>query len=204
MADPERPQAPAGRLAGPDVEARLARIDELLAGLEDAPGPSVRSALEAVGLLTEVYGEALARMLEHVDDERARRLGEDELLEHLLVLHGIHPDSPERRAERAVERLRPAVRESGGDLEWGGVADRVARVRVSGPAGGCGSGCGGGGGGTAGLEDAVRAVVLAAAPELTVEPVPAEAERRPAAPAFVPLGSVARRSPDASGARGAG
>ncbi|GHD88569.1 NifU family protein [Streptomyces naganishii] len=178
------------RLADPDVEARLARVDEVLAGLEDAPGPSVRAALEAVGLLTEVYGEALARVLDRADDELAGRLAEDELLGHLLVLHAIHPDSAEHRAARAVERLRPAVRERGGDLEWAGVDGQVARVRVTATGGGCGSGCGSG---SVDVTEAVRAAVLAAAPELaSVEVLSSPAERR-AAPAFVPLETLALR-----------
>ncbi|MFE9174494.1 NifU family protein [Streptomyces kebangsaanensis] len=181
----------AGRLADPEVEARLARLDELLAGLEAAPGPTVRSALEAVRLLTEVYGEALGRVLDRADDGLAGDLAGDELVGHLLVLHQIHPEPAERRAARAVERLRPAVRERGGDVEWVGVDERVARVRVSTGGGGCGSGCGSG---KADVTDAVRAAVLAAAPELAaVEPVPDTSGKRPA-PAFVPLETLARRS----------
>ncbi|MGW5371843.1 NifU family protein [Streptomyces sp. NPDC004009] len=181
------------RLPDPAVEARLARLDEVLAGLESAPGPAAREALEPVLLLTEVYGEALARIMDLADERLGERLAGDELLGHLLVLHSLHPESAERRAERAVEKLRPAVRERGGDLEWAGVEGRVARVRVSG--GGCGSGCGGG---SADVTEVVRAAVLAAAPELTaVEPV---AEERRAAPAFVPLGSL-RRRPAAQEAR---
>ncbi|MFE8947205.1 NifU family protein [Streptomyces sp. NPDC007856] len=174
------------RLPDPAVEARLARLDEVLAGLESAPGP----ALEAVRLLTEVYGEALARMLDHADEPLSERLAEDELLAHLLVLHDIHPESPERRAARAVERLRPAVRERGGDLEWAGVDGQVARVRLT-SGGGCGSGCGAG---SSDVGEAVRAAVLAVAPELTeVETVPGTA-RRKAAPAFVPLSTIERRA----------
>jgi Fe-S cluster biogenesis protein NfuA len=174
------------RLADRAVEARLARLDEVLAGLEPAPGPAV----EAVRLLTEVYGEALARVLDHADDRLRERLADDELLGHLMVLHDIHPESPERRAARAVEKLRPAVRERGGDLEWAGVDGQVARVRLR-SGGGCASGCGGG---SADVTEAVRAAVLAVAPELTsVETVPAPAERR-AAPAFVPLSTIRRRA----------
>ncbi|MEU0204248.1 MULTISPECIES: NifU family protein [unclassified Streptomyces] len=179
MAEP----APA-RLADPDVEARLARLDEVLEALASLPGP----ATEAVRLLTEVYGEALARVLDRADEELAARLAEDELLEHLLVLHDIHPEPAERRAARAVERLRPAVRERGGDVEWAGVEGEVARVRLT-TGGGCGSGCGGGGG-TSEVTEAVRAAVLAAAPELTaVEPLTDTAP----APAFVPLATLTRR-----------
>ncbi|WNM32960.1 NifU family protein [Streptomyces sp. Li-HN-5-11] len=182
--------APGARLADPDIEARLARADELLARLESAPGPTAGSAVEAIGLLTEIYGEALARVLDAADGELTRHLVEDELLGHLLVLHAIHPEPAERRAARAVERLRPAVRDRGGDVEWAGVEGEVARVRVS-TGGGCGSGCGTGGGG-ADVTEAVRDAVLAAAPELAVEPVPVVTDRR-AAPAFVPLETVARR-----------
>ncbi|MET8246367.1 NifU family protein [Streptomyces sp. NPDC005202] len=180
---------PTGRLADRAVEARLARLDELLEGLESRPGPTGRAAIEAVRLLTEVYGEALARVTDHADGQLAECLADDELLGHLLVLHAIHPEPAERRAARAVERLRPAVRERGGDVEWVGVDGQVARVRLT-AAGGCGSGCGGG---TSDVTEAVREAVLAVAPELqAVEPVPSAPARR-AAPAFVPLDALARR-----------
>ncbi len=87
-----------------------------------------------------------------------------------------------------MEKLRPAVRERGGDLAWAGVDGQVARVRLS-AGGGCGSGCGGG---SSDVAEAVRAAVLAVAPELTgVETV--QDERR-AAPAFVPLTTIKRRA----------
>ncbi|MDG9712947.1 NifU family protein [Streptomyces sp. DH10] len=173
-------EAAGTRLADPDVEARLARLDEVLEGLEPLPG----AATEAVRLLTEVYGEALARVLDQADEQLAERLADDELLGHLLVLHDIHPEPPERRAARAVERLRPAVRERGGDVEWAGVEGETGRVRLK--TSGCGSGCGGGG---SDVTDAVREAVLAVAPELTaVEPLPSTP-----APAFVPLTTLTHR-----------
>jgi Fe-S cluster biogenesis protein NfuA len=188
--------AEAGRLPDAAVEARLTRLDELLSGLESAPGPVAREALETVGLLTEVYGEALGRVLDGADEAMGARLVDDELVGHLLVLHAIHPEPVERRAARAVEKLRPAIRERGGDLEWAGVEGRVARVRMS-TGSACGSGCGGG---SAGAIEAVRAAVLAVAPELeAVEEIAAE---RPAAPAFVPLATLTRRT--AAQAREAG
>ncbi|MFB6846976.1 NifU family protein [Streptomyces sp. NPDC056373] len=179
-------EAVGARLADPDVEARLARLDQALETLESAPGPTTRSATEAVALLTEVYGEALARVLDAADGQLAERLAEDELLGHLMVLHDIHPEPAERRAARAVERLRPAVQERGGDVEWAGVEGQVARVRLTTGGGGCGSGCGGGG---SEVTDAVSAAVLAAAPELTsVESL----TEKP--PAFVPLTTLRHRS----------
>ncbi|GHE05247.1 NifU family protein [Streptomyces alanosinicus] len=179
--------ADAVRLSDPAVEARLARLDEVLAELESAAAP----ALEAVSLLTEVYGEALARVLDGADAPLRERLAEDELLGHLLVLHAIHPEPAERRAARAVERLRPAVRKLGGDLAWAGVEGRVARVRLS-TGGKCGSGCGGGSGDAMA---AVRAAVLAVAPELTAVEQLTEPAGRRAAPAFVPLTTLTHRAP---------
>jgi len=182
-------EAGTARLADPDVEARLARLDDLLEGLQSTPGPTTRSATEAVVLLTEVYGEALARILDQADGQLAERLADDELLGHLMVLHDIHPEPAERRAARAVERLRPAVRERGGDVEWAGVEGQVGRVRLK-SGGGCGSGCGGG---TTEVSDAVQEAVLAAAPELTaVESLPTSSDRQ-AALAFVPLATLTHR-----------
>ena len=77
-------EAIAERLLDPEVEARLARLDALLDGLDATPGPATRSAVEAVALLTEVYGEALARVLDLSDGTLAARLADDELLGHLL------------------------------------------------------------------------------------------------------------------------
>ena len=187
-------EAPAERLADRDVEARLARLDQLLEGMESAPGPTTRSAVDVVRLLTEVYGEALARVMDHADGQLAERLADDELLGHLLVLHSIHPEPVERRAARAVERLRPAVQERGGDVEWAGVEGEVGRVRLTAGSrvrltagGGCGSGCGDGGG-TTDVSAAVRAAVLAVAPELSaVEP------EQVTPPAFVPLTTITHR-----------
>ncbi|MER5508110.1 NifU family protein [Streptomyces sp. NPDC002766] len=180
-------QAAAERLADPDVEARLARLDQLLEGIESAPGPTTRSAVDAVRLLTEVYGEALARVMDHADGQLAERLADDELLGHLLVLHAIHPEPVDRRAARAVERLRPAVRERGGDVEWAGAEGEVGRVRLTAAGGGCGSGCGGGGG-TTDVTAAVREAVLAVAPELSaVEP------EQVTPSAFVPLTTLTHR-----------
>ncbi|WP_037891379.1 NifU family protein [Streptomyces viridochromogenes] len=190
MAEPARP---ATRLDDGEVTARLARVDESLEKVEIAPGPTAQAALDAVRALTEVYGEALARVLDRADAALCARLADDELLDHLLVLHDIHPEPPERRAARAVERLRPALQERGGDAELAGVQGPVAQVRLRAP--GCGSGCGSG---SAGVEEAVREAVLAAAPELTsVEPVPETGSRQAA---FVPLDTLTHRPAQPQGA----
>ncbi|MEV5510792.1 NifU family protein [Streptomyces orinoci] len=170
----------ADRLDDQDIGRRLARVDDLLERVEGAPGPTAGAALEAVRLLTEVYGEALARVLDAAGPSLGGRLAEDELIGHLLVLHGLHPDGVERRVTRALDGLRPALREHGGEVELAGVAEGVATVRLT--AEGCRSTA-------AALEQAVREAVLAIAPELS------EVRRLPDAagpPAFVPLSALAR------------
>ncbi len=173
------------RLDDAAVGQRLARTDELLERVESTPGPTTEAAVEVVQTLAEIYGEALARILDLVEPELAGRLADDELLSHLMVLHDVHPEPVERRAARAVDGLRPAVRERGGDVELTGVEGGVASVRLK--AKGCGSS-------SDAFEEAVREAVLAVAPELTgVRRAPEEAP----APAFVPLGSLTHRSADA-------
>jgi len=167
--------APA-RLDDPAVRERLTGLDELLERVEQIPGPAGELALEAVSALAEVYGEALARALALAAEPAG--FVADELLGHLLVLHGIHPDPVERRVERALDAMAPAVRERGGEVALAGLDDGVARVRLT------VSGCG-----AAGVEDEVRTAVLAVAPELRE----VRRETPPPAPAFVPLGSLMQR-----------
>ncbi|MFF6998913.1 NifU family protein [Streptomyces sp. NPDC008313] len=168
------------------IARRLARLDELLEGIEAAPGPMTQAAIEAVQALTEVYGEALARVLDGAGAELADRLAGDELLGHLMVLHGIHPEPVDRRVSRAVDNLRPAVRKSGGEIHLAGVEDGVANVRLR--AGGCGSS-------STAVEDAVREAVLAVAPELTdVRRVPEPEREKRGQAAFVPLDALTGRT----------
>lgn len=170
-----RPRAGEGTVAG-----LLSRLDETLERLERTPGATAGTALEAVTMLTEVYGEALSRMMAHVPGDAAPALVEDDLVGHLLVLHGLHPEPVERRVARTLERLRPDLKRRGLDAELVGVEGGAARVALAGKAGGCGAGA---------AEEAVREAVLAAAPELSaVEVTPPKAP-----PAFVPLDALARR-----------
>ena len=170
------------RLDDAAVRDRLTRLDELLAQVEAIPGPSGELALDAVSALAEVYGEALARTVAYASgspDVLAALTG-DELLGHLLVLHGAHPDPVERRVNHALDELRPALAERGGDVELTGIDQGVATVRLS--IKGCSS---------AGVEDAVRVAVLAVAPELSdVARAPAQRD-----PAFVPLDALMRVGP---------
>ena len=174
------------------VAERLARLDQVLGQLERMPGATARTALDAAAMLAEVYGEALARVMARAaaDPAMVRALTEDELVGHLLVLHGVHPAPVKERVAQALSRLRPALRShGGGDTELDAIDGGVARVRLSAP-GGCG---------TQKLEAAVREAVLAAAPELTA--VETVLVRQSPPEAFVPVDALlARTAPGKGGA----
>ncbi|MEV6815353.1 hypothetical protein [Micromonospora sp. NPDC051296] len=178
MAEP--PASP--RLDDTAVEPRLARLDAVLSQLEQTPGRTAELALEAVEMLTEVYGEALARVTDlTAGSPRALdRLTGDELLRHLLLLHRIHPDPLDRRVARAVDDLRPQLQAQGAEIALIGVQDEVARISLSARS------CGGGG---AALRDLVREQVLTFAPELSAVDVVAPAP----APALIPVSTLWQR-----------
>jgi Fe-S cluster biogenesis protein NfuA len=179
-------------LADVDIEQRLARLDEVLGQLEHIPGRTAELALEAVETLTEVYGEALGRVV----TASASRPGllaaytGDELLRHLLLLHRLHPDPVEARVARAVDDLAPQLRSQGASAEFNGVRDGVAYVTVS--SGSCGS-CGTNGE----LSDLVRQHVATMAPELAGVEISAP----PRVAALIPVGALLRPPalPDRSG-----
>lgn len=165
MADGTAEARAPGRLDDAAVEERLARLDELLAGLEQVPGPTAEAALECVQALTEVYGEGLARVLGWIGPGVTARCVDDPLVRHLMVLHELHPHPVEQRVRQVIEEIAPQVTSHGGQLELITIEDGIARVKIA-----------GGHGVPADL--VVRAVteaVLALAPELeSVETLPGD------------------------------
>ncbi|GAA0354727.1 NifU family protein [Actinoallomurus spadix] len=177
---------PAAGLPEEEVQDRLMRLDVLLERLERATGDDAETARHAVEALTEVYGTALARLMALVGGvpELSTAPARDELLHHLLVLHGLHPQPVEERVARALDDVREALRPRGETVELTGIADGVARLRWSG-GGGCASSA-------ASVERALAESVLTMAPELRrVEVSPAPAARP--APAVIPVESLLRR-----------
>jgi Fe-S cluster biogenesis protein NfuA len=188
MAEPEAP-APArpSRLADEEVRARLDRLEETLALMEQTPGPGGELGLSAVTELAHVYGEALARAVDHAVESGSGALLDalvrDELIGHLLVLHEIHLEPLELRVERAVANLRPAIEERGVRVELREIEHGVATLELT--VGGCGSSA-------QGLSDAVREAVLDLAPDLAE--VSVVLKRPTPAPAFVPLAGLSATS----------
>jgi Fe-S cluster biogenesis protein NfuA/nitrite reductase/ring-hydroxylating ferredoxin subunit len=147
------------------LQERVARIETLLGEIETLADPNARSkAAEMAQVLLELYGEGLARMMEVVargeEGERTFKFfAEDELISHLLLLHGLHPLDVETRVVQALEEVRPYLQSHGGNVELLGIEGGVARVRLQGSCDGCPSS-------TVTLKLAIEEAVLKAAPDL--------------------------------------
>jgi Fe-S cluster biogenesis protein NfuA len=189
MADPvgDEPgvEAPA-RLDDPAVRALLGALNDQLDQLEAMPGPVSELGLTVVAGVAEIYGQALIRTLELADPAAVERMLDDELIAHLLALHGIHPESVEKRLTRVIDELRAAVSDQGGTVELDRLDEAVAVVRVA---------LGARASRSADVEHTVRRAVMTAVPELAnVTIVPAGSA---SATAFVPLEALMRTATSA-------
>ena len=149
-----------------DVEARdrVARIDSLLDELERLADPAARdTATELVQALLELYGSGLERVLtlaaEHDGGALVGELADDELVAHLLLLHGLHPVPVEERVRGALEDVRPYLESHGGNVELVAVDEGVVRLRLQGSCSGCPSS-------SATLQLAIEDAIRKAAPDV--------------------------------------
>ena len=171
----------------------VGRIEELLERLEALPDPAARDiALETVQALLELYGDGLGRIVEAVGPEHAQALAADELVEHLLLLHGVHPIGVEERVREALDGVRPYLGSHGGDVELLGVEDGVARIRMQGSCEGCPASA-------ATVKLAIQDAVLKAAPD--VDRVEAEGAGQPAPPPLLQIEMIKPAAPEGSWAQ---
>lgn len=133
------------------------RIEELLAGLQSSTDRE--AAEELVRLLVEVYGEGLSRIVAALSSDEVTRLAEDEVVEHLLLLHDLHPLDVHARIERALDGVRPYLGSHAGGVRFLGVDEGVARLVLEGSCDGCASSA-------MTVRLAIEGAILDAAPEL--------------------------------------
>jgi Fe-S cluster biogenesis protein NfuA len=171
-----------------DVGARVEYLlDALRTGAVSDPGPV---AEELVQLLVGLYGDGLGRIVAALADEGAAgaavmdRLTADPLVESLLLLHELHPLDVGARVQRALDRVRPYLGSHAGGVQYLGVHDGVARLRLEGSCHGCPSS-------TVTVQLAIQGAVQDAAPEVT--DVVVEGMTAPPAPQLLQIG---RRPPD--------
>lgn len=183
-----------------ELRERVERMETLLEEIENLEDPRARSkTAEVVGALLDLYGEGLARMMGAVaeSDEREdlnARFAGDELVSHLLFLHGLHPLDLEARVIGALEEVRPYLRSHGGNVELVGVEGGVARLRLEGSCKGCPSS-------TVTLKLAIEEAIWKAAPDLESIEAEGVAEPEPA-PNFVAGPTLRRKKkkPEENGA----
>ncbi len=144
-----------------------ARVEELLDSLKSGGfGPAASAAEELVSLLVGLYGDGLAQIMTVLSGhgregaDMIAALADDPLVESLLLLHGLHPLDVDARIQRALDRVRPYLGSHAGGVEYLGVTDGVARLRLEGSCHGCPSS-------TVTVRLAITGAVQDAAPEVT-------------------------------------
>ncbi|MEU8342140.1 hypothetical protein AB0C74_10625 [Spirillospora sp. NPDC048832] len=104
------------------VREHVQRLEGLLEGLDPA-------AADAVQALVELYGEALDRVMRLSGDAAA--LVEDELIRHLLLVHGLHPEPAEERVRRALGGLAEFLAKHRTTAELGRIEDGTLHLAVA-------------------------------------------------------------------------
>jgi Fe-S cluster biogenesis protein NfuA len=141
-----------------DARERVARIEVLLEEMEGLGDPLARdTATDLVQTLLELYGEGLTRMLACAGDVDA--MARDEVVSHLLLLHGLHPVPVEERVRTALEEVRPYLGTHGGGVELLGVSDGIVHLRLEGTCDGCPSSA-------VTLKSAIEEAIRKAAPDI--------------------------------------
>lgn len=174
-----------------DSEARelAGRVDASLEKIEALPDfPARAAAAEALQSLLELYGEGFARAValitRRAGPETMQALADDELLSHLLLLHGLHPVDVETRVQEALESVRPFLATHGGNVELLSVSSGIVHLRLQGSCDGCPSSA-------LTLKSAIEEAILKAAPDVASIEAEGVAEAVPRLEAgFIPISSL--------------
>jgi len=169
--------------AQPEFQQRLQSIEQLLGKIEGAADPNLRTAVqELVQLVMDLHGAGLDRVLELIratgdgSENIIQKLGRDDLVASLLVLHGLHPRSIEERVAEALDKVRPRLRTHDGAVELLSIEEGAVRLRIEAHGHGCGS--------TAqALKEMIEEAVFQKAPDITALVVEGAEEKA----GFVPL-----------------
>lgn len=160
-----------------DAQWRMAgdRIQTLLDASAAGGVVARERAEQLVREVTDLYGAGLQRMLRiaaDTDPAVVDRFADDDLVASLLLVHGLHPHSVQRRIADALDTVRPYLGSHGGDVHLLEVDGDVVRLKFTGSCKSCPSSA-------VTLELAVEDAVRAAAPEISsIEVVAGQEEPR--------------------------
>jgi Fe-S cluster biogenesis protein NfuA/nitrite reductase/ring-hydroxylating ferredoxin subunit len=170
------------------VQQVSARVEELLDALKAGGfGGAAPAAEELVSLLVGLYGDGLARVMALLAEQGPQgeamiaTLADDPLLESLLLLHDLHPLDVDARIQRALDRVRPYLGSHAGGVEYLGVFDGIARLKLEGSCHGCPSS-------TVTVQLAITGAVQDAAPEVSEVVVEGMTAAPPPGPKLVQIG----------------
>ncbi len=159
---------PVDETKGAKVEKRLDRIEELIAAIDSIAEEKTReTARELVRVLLDLHASGFERALEIIFESNLSgqalidKLAEDQLVSHLLLLHGLHPLDLETRVRTAIESVKPRLGLHGGSVELIGVTpDGGIKLRLDGNCHGCPSS-------RITLKTSIEEALYAAAPDIT-------------------------------------
>ncbi len=147
-------------------EELVERVQELLGSLDEIADPVAQQRVqELIGTVLELYGAGFERVLGIVDDAGdgalpiRQALLDDGVVSSLLLIHGLYPVSLEDRVVEALDSVRPFLASHGGNVEFLGVDEGVARLRLEGSCNGCPASA-------ATLDNALKEAIDATAPDL--------------------------------------
>lgn len=174
-----------------DAQWRTAgdRIQHLLDASAGGGTAARERAEDLAGELTDLYGAGLERIVTltvAAKPELVDQFVSDDLVASLLLVHGLHPHTVERRIETALDSVRPYLGSHGGDVTLLEVVDDVVRLQFAGSCKSCPSSA-------VTLELTVEDAVRAAAPEISSIEVVAAQPDPAAASGVIPVDSLMSR-----------
>jgi Fe-S cluster biogenesis protein NfuA len=151
-------------MSPPEARELVADVERLLEQVDGIADDTARgTATELVSALVELYGAGLERIVDVIaardDGEMAAAFADDELVSHLLLIHGLHPVPLQARVTGALASVRPYLESHGGDVELLAVQEPTVRLRLEGSCSGCPSS-------TMTLKLAIENAIRKAAPEI--------------------------------------
>jgi Fe-S cluster biogenesis protein NfuA len=153
--------------AASGLEQRIQQIDTLVAQIEQSTDAATQNAArEMVRALLDLHAAGLGRMISllaqagDVGREVLDAWAEDQLVGHLLLLHGLHPESLEERVSGALEEARPYLQSHGGNVELVRIEEGTVFLHLQGSCHGCPSS-------RATLQSTIERAIHDAAPEVT-------------------------------------
>lgn len=119
------------------VTASLSAIDQAVSELSRLPPSAAQVVRPVLDSIIALHGQALAWLIAGITrtaDGAAEleKLAEQEPLRAVLLLHGLHPVPVEKRARRAIDRVRPDILVQGCHLGPAEITSGVLRVRLHG------------------------------------------------------------------------